>query len=477
MKSYTVVACLIIGSLSSVHGKVGSTRSMQTTPACGTITGFSVYNAKTRARTPLVKTVTSDHGAFDRIILEDFPNGLNIEANVQRDNTCQVKCVKLEKVSAIIRETPLVKFENFAPYELFSTPQTPYWGTDNITATSYGDANCVGTPYSTDTMQIQFVVKRVEKFWTRPLTVLYNGTSNSVVTASQTSAMVRATCNYMKGIFQSQFTVQDGAISLTDYTCWRTDNSSQLSQPGPLAITYRFGTIYTLGPISVVEGGNRGFITLDFLTQYFQFSLLDLIPFALCWGCEEVLMSAEIKRQIGPTNPYSLYDPASTMITVTPYSKIFNLKKFVTVYDGTDASVGTNDDRNEIVTAICQFMVDTVIDHFKYDGYRTAAECKATSIGIHSGHLQVTYQVTPTYSHGPVLPFPFFEFPEVSWVVDTVKAIFIDEIGITQPSSGDGNGGVDDHDHDGHVLFLSAYIKQMISPTNPYGSFTKIIVK
>jgi hypothetical protein len=469
MISWTIVACMIIGSLTNVQGNVESTRSMQTTPACGTVTGFSVFNAKTNTRTPIVKTITPDEGAFDRIIIEDYPNGLNIEANVQQDSTCEVKCVKLERVSAIINEVFNVNSDTVAPFELFSTPQKPVDGTDNITATSYGDVDCLGTPYSTDSMQIQFIQKRVEKFFTRPLTVFYNGTSNSVVTASQTSAMVRATCNYMKGIFQSQFTVQGGAINLTDYKCWRTDNSSQLSQPGPLIITYRIGTTYTLGPISLVEGGNRGFITLDFLTQYFQFSLLDIIPFALCWGCEEVFMSNEIKRQIGPSNPYSLYDPASTMITVTPYSKTLSLGRFVTVYNGTATTIGTSADKNEIATVTCKYMVDAVIDHFKYDGYRTAAQCKATSIGTSNGNLQVTYQVTPTFSNGPVLPFPFREFPETIWVIDTVKAYFTEEYGIRLPSN--------DDTVDPGELFLSTYVKQTISSTNPYGSFTSIILK
>jgi hypothetical protein len=468
--AWTIVACSIIGSFSNVHG--GSSRLMRqrtTAPACGTVTGFSVFNPHKNTRTPLVKTITPSEGAFDRIILEDFKDGkFNIAATVQQDSTCQVKCVRLSIIDTLIRGSVATeRIDTVAPYEFFSMPQTIDTGMFNISATSYADVDCAGTPYSTDQMQIQILEKRVVTSSSRRLTIYYNGTSNSAVTARETKAMIQATCSYMEAVFRYTAIIQDGCIILTDYKCRGV--SSQTSQPGPLAITYRLGTTYTLGPISLVENGNFGFFTNDVLTTYFQVFLQDFIPTPFCWECEPVLMSEEIKRQIGPSNPYSLYNAADVLMTTRPFSDKFELSKFNVVYDGTDAASGNFLQRKEVVTATCQFIVDTVIDHFRYDNYRVSTECRAITISTRNGDLQITYDVTPTFANGPELTIPFQDFPPYDSVLGTVQDIFTDVIGLPIPGNND--------DDEAPKLFLSTYLKQTLSETNPYITFTKIILK
>jgi hypothetical protein len=447
-----------------------------TTPGCE-ITGFSVFNTNINKSVPLESKLDSFGENFGRILLDQYPGGrINIVANVNSPSTCgQPKCVILSFTPGWSRYLFLARtsIEKKNPFTLYpeSSPQTQYFGYLTLQGSAFTSSDCSGNPYSTASQQVQTVPRTRVTYQLKQTIAVYIGTNNSLGTARNALSVVKSTCNFIRDAIRNGFLytmqgeTEDGSISLVDFKCWR---DSIPATPGPLQIAYRIIPTLEMSPNATFNGfGNRNFPTSSDIWTAIISYFLDTSVRTSAAG--EELMSTRVKREIEPTSPHQSFTEISP--TVTPFSQAIQTKQFVTTYNSTGGVLVTSNATADVVNSTCNFIRNAFPEYWNSASIVVSSvDCRMVSTSNNAGPFRVTYRVVPTLLVGPLLsPNDFYPLTsmEKEDMEIYIESLFRDRIGISSPAA-------DDPDN---VLFMSTTVKNEIGQSNPYFSYSNIVVK
>jgi hypothetical protein len=326
-KMTKILSCLAIAVLSSAANVIAvrsgglrvqqrqqpeQDRDLQSDSTCG-ITGFSVYNSRSKTTTPLDTVQYVSDFPEAKIMLDTYPQGkINIFAN-----TDTTGCPKNTGIGCV-----LMKWGNFAksterwaPYTLYKNePKTDMistWkipdnvkGFQSLEAWAYNSSSCSGRELNYVRVDVQAVPKTTQVIKLPPIVATYNGVTKLPRTRDRI-ALESETCKFLEESFGFGFTYK-GSLFVTGFRCWSSSSNTATLPP---STTYRIEIKFT------IDGEVSMYLNPDMPTQAEVLSYAGGLfrdEIGVGPGSEDFVMSKSVKAVLNLTNPYLNY----TKITI-----------------------------------------------------------------------------------------------------------------------------------------------------------------